>query len=487
MADDHSGATVPDPAPSTTPLRRFMSSNWAAEPLASEAPHPAAAHFAARREALSKQFAGKTIVIPTGSLKSRSNDDDYRFRPNSNFYWLTGGTESDCTLVLTPTPSGHRAVLYMAPRSDQTTEKYFRDSSYGEMWVGPRRGLVEASAFLGVPTAAIDGLASVLGGLNAADTVVLRDVDAGIDQRVAPNAADAQLATALGMLRLVKDGFEINMLRRAIGATVKGFEDVVRSLPDAIRRGERYVEGVFNLRARTDGNDVGYGTIAAAGVHATTLHWTRNNGPVRNGDLLLLDAGVEDVELYTADVTRTIPISGRFTDEQREIYELVLAAQQAGIAAAVPGARFGDTYDAAAAVLATGLRRLGIPAVPVPNDVTDAMIVARYMPHGVSHWLGLDVHDCAAARDEAPADVLLTAGHVLTVEPGLYFKPNDLTVPEKYRNIGIRIEDDILITATGNEVLSSGLPKTVAGIEQWMAALGTAVPGRSRPSTPGLT
>ena len=231
------------------------------------------------------------------------------------------------------------------------------------------------------------------------------------------------------------------------------------------------IEGVFNLRARVEGNDTGYDTIAASGSHATTLHWIRNSGPVRSGDLLLLDAGVEGHQLYTADVTRTMPINGMYSAPQRRIYDLVFAAQSAGIAAVKPGAKFMDPHEAAMKVLVEGLHELGIlkeePEVALRKD---RQLHRRYTLHGTSHMLGIDVHDCANARNEFYLGDL-EEGYVLTVEPGLYFQANDLTVPEEYRGIGVRIEDDILVTATGSRNLSEGLPRSANDVEAWMADL----------------
>jgi Xaa-Pro aminopeptidase len=201
------------------------------------------------------------------------------------------------------------------------------------------------------------------------------------------------------------------------------------------------------------------------------LHWTRNDGRVRSGDMLLLDAGIECHNLYTADVTRTMPISGTFSPAQRRIYELVLAAQEAGIAAVKPGVSFMAPNEAAMKVLAHGLFELGIlreePELALRKE---RQLHRRYTLHGVSHMLGIDVHDCANARD-THYHGNLHEGYVLTVEPGLYFQANDLTVPKEYRGIGVRIEDDILVTATGAKNLSAALPRRVDDVEAWMKTL----------------
>jgi Xaa-Pro aminopeptidase len=231
------------------------------------------------------------------------------------------------------------------------------------------------------------------------------------------------------------------------------------------------VEGIFNLRARVEGNDVGYGTIAASGSHACVLHWTRNDGPLVPGDLLLLDAGVEGHTLYTADITRTLPLSGKFSKEQREIYELVLEAQEQAIQAVKPGNDFMEPNRVAMRVLARGLETLGILESAEEALKDEHQFYKRYSLHNVSHMLGLDVHDCAQARQEAYKYGKLQPGMVLTVEPGLYFQTDDLTVPRRYRGIGVRIEDDVVVTARGCKVLSSKIPRTAKDVEAWMKSV----------------
>jgi Xaa-Pro aminopeptidase len=271
------------------------------------------------------------------------------------------------------------------------------------------------------------------------------------------------------------------MLQQAIDATIRGFEDVVRALPDAMERGERVVEGAFNARARLEGNDTGCNTVAASGAHATVLHWSRNDGAVNHGDLLLLDAGVEGRQLYTADISRTIPVCGRFTPEQREIYEIVLQAQRAAMAEVRPGAPFMAPHRAATRVLAEGLHRLGILSADPEEAVRhDRQLHRRWTIHGTSHMLGIDMHDCGHAREEQYTGAL-QAGYVLTVEPGLYFQADDLTVPERYRGIGVRIEDDVLVTAAGYRNLSAALPTDPDAVESWMANLADG--GMTRAST----
>ena len=447
-----------------------MTSGWRIDPPPFEV-HPGAAYCAERRQKIASAFKGRNLVIPTGNYKVRANSDDYRFRPGTDFFYLTGCVEPDCVLVITAHPEGPRSTLYVAARRDSQTHEFFTNSHYGELWVGPRRGVTEAAAYYEIDTAPLDDLAKDLASLGASDALVLRGFDASIDQNVPAHEEDRTLVQALSELRLVKDSFEVHQLELAVHYTVMGFADVVRALPAAKLRGERVIEGVFNLRARVEGNDVGYGIIAASGADATILHWQRNDGRVRDGDLLLLDAGVECHNLYTADVTRTMPVNGTFSPAQRRIYELVLEAQEAGIAAVRPGALFTAPHEAAMRVIAEGLFQLGI--MHEEPDVAlrlDRQLHRRYTLHGVSHMLGIDVHDCAKARNDVYRGEL-REGYVLTVEPGLYFQINDLTVPEEYRGIGVRIEDDILVTADGARNLSAALPRAASDVEAWMGEL----------------
>src|SRR3546814_8783584 len=199
------------------------------------------------------------------------------------------------------------------------------------------------------------------------------------------------------------------------------------------------------------GNDIGYDSIVGGGKHATTLHWIENSGPVTPGELLLLDMGVEGTNLYTADVTRTIPVDGRFTPLQRELYDLVHAAQEAGIQAVRPGVPFLSVLQASMEVLAHGLGDMGLLPVSVEEALDpESKVYSRWTLHGTSHMLGLDVHDCGQASTEAYPKGELAESMVLTVEPGLYFQEDDLLVPEQLRGIGIRIEDDIEVTADGS-------------------------------------
>lgn len=453
-------------------LAENMKSGWADTELHDLEPIAQAAHTERRRAALSARFPGERLVIPAGNLRTRSNDTEYAFRASTEYAYLTGDQSHDGVLVLEPTADGHEATVHLLPRSDRENGEFWLDGQ-GELWVGRRHSLAEAGQLLGITAEDVRELPQKLREATGPVRVV-RGHDAGVESALTDKVTaerDEELRVFLSEARLVKDEFEIAELQRACDATARGFEDVVKVLDRAEATSERYIEGTFFLRARVDGNDVGYGSICAAGPHATTLHWVRNDGAVRSGELLLLDAGVETTELYTADVTRTLPINGRFTELQRRIYDAVYEAQEAGIAAVKPGAPYRDFHDAAQRVLATRLVEWGLLGDLDVEKVLELGLQRRWTLHGTGHMLGMDVHDCAAARRETYVAGTLEPGMCLTVEPGLYFQADDLTVPEEYRGIGVRIEDDILVTEDGNRNLSAALPRQADEIEAWMARL----------------
>jgi len=482
--------------PFSEAFKKFIVEGWA--PYPDDLPDQLAAAVPARqrREQVSSLFPGGRLVIPAGGLRVRSNDTDYRFRPHSAFAHLTGlGTdrEPDAVLVLEPTDAGHDPTLYFRPRAPRDSQEFYADSRFGELWVGQRPSLEEMSALCGIPCASISELRDHLH--KNSDTISLRVLSTDLDPEIralieevrasrpdtevdqeppTTEESDGEFAVALSELRLIKDAFEIQQLREACRQTASAFTEVVAAIPEAVRqgRGERWIEGIIGLHARHVGNAVGYDTIAAAGDHACTLHWIRNDGELRDGELLLLDAGIELDSLYTADITRTLPINGRFTDDQRMVYDAVYEAQQAGIAAARPGAMFSEVHKAAIEVIARYLDAWGLLPVSLAESLGEnGGQHRRWMVHGTSHHLGIDVHDCAQARLENYREGILRPGMIITVEPGLYFKPDDELVPEPLRGIGVRIEDDILITSDGNENLSGMLPQSSTEVEAWISRI----------------
>jgi Xaa-Pro aminopeptidase len=463
--------------PVSEPLRQLMRTGWAAPAESSNAARAEVADFAAARRAkISAAFPGLRLVIPAGVFKVRNNDCDYRFRANTAFVHLTGMNAGDITpgsvLVLNPTSGGHEALLYIHPRNDRNEETFYRDRRHGEFWVGPRISISDAEKIYGIKALNLKELQSLLS--HKTESIALRGEDSFVDLHIAAHARDNELIIALSELRLIKDGFEIGQMRKAVDATVKGFADIVKVLPQAVGhpRGERVIDAAFYGRARVEGNELGYDTIAASGAHACVLHWIRNDGIVKSGDLILVDAGVEVESHYTADITRTLPVNGKFNEPQRKIYELVLAAQSAGITAVKPGAKYRDINNACMKVLAEGLHELGVLTISAEESLKpENGLHRRWSVHASGHMLGLDVHDCAKARSDQYLDGVLQEGQVLTVEPGLYIQPDDQLFPAEYRGIGVRIEDDLLVTATGSENLSAKLPRTVSDIEKWIVEL----------------
>ncbi|MCL2784595.1 MAG: aminopeptidase P family protein [Propionibacteriaceae bacterium] len=464
--------------PYSQAFKTFICQDWADYPVDQREPCAVNAYTPARRQAIQDLFPDDRIVIPAGGFKQRSNDCDYRFRPHSAFSHLTGlgeDFEPDAVLVI----EAGQARLYFHARVPRTDPEFYSSANYGEMWVGPRPSLEEMSRYTNLTVVDSSQLNADLAA-PVKSTGKLR-ITPGADPKVEAlvhalrgrdDDADRELESALSELRLIKDAYEIDQMDQACAATLTGFEAVIADIPEAVRRGrgERWVEGIFGLHARHLGNAVGYDTIAASGDHGCTLHWIRNDGDLRPGDLLLLDAGVELDSLYTADVTRTLPISGKFTPAQRKVYDAVLAAQQAGMDAAKPGAAFIDVHQAAVRVIAQHLVDWGILDVDLEETLSDqGGQFRRWMVHGTSHHLGIDVHDCAQARRKLYRGGTLKAGMIITVEPGIYFKSTDLLVPEEFRGIGIRIEDDILITQDGYRNLSADFPRDADAVEAWMA------------------
>ncbi|MBM9432930.1 aminopeptidase P family protein [Flaviflexus equikiangi] len=475
--------------PDNREFRTFIGEDWGERP-----PGPARSDVAdftqSRRHKLGAQFHGQRLVIPAGELRVRSNDTDYRFRAHSAFAHLTGlggELEPNAVLVLHPVEGEqtHEAVLYFHPRTPRTSEEFWADSRYGEFWVGARPSLEEMSTMTGIRTDHIENLPDALAkDLGQVHIAAITEADTKIDAQIRElrqrenltegQVLDEKLREATSELRLRKDAWEIAEIQKAVDITAQGFEDMIAALPRAVEhwRGERVLEGAFAARAREEGNGLGYDTIAAAGNHANTLHWIVNDGQVKDGELVLIDAGAEVDSLYTADITRTLPVNGTFSPEQATVYNAVLEACEASLAKAnEPGAKFRELHEAAMVVIARYLEEWGcLPGTAEESLAPDGQYHRRWMPHGTSHHLGLDVHDCAQARRDMYLDAVLEPGMVFTIEPGLYFREDDEKIPAWLRGIGVRIEDDILVTEDGARRLSESIPRTIPAVEEWMRA-----------------
>lgn len=441
-------------------------------------PHNAAV-FHQRRQRLLDGLGDGLLILPTANEQIRNGDVHQPFRAGSDFAYLTGFAEPEAVLVAWRLGKGrHRAVLFVRPRDKER-----------EIWDGRRAGVLGAKKLCCVDEARpIAQLFPDLADLLDAQVRVFHRLggDAEFDRRLfgafARHAAKHRRAhppahpilqdpgPAIAMQRLHKDAHEIDALGRAAAVTAAGHRAAMAfSRPGQT---ERQVQARLEATFRDLGSPrEGYSSIVASGPNACILHYHENDRTLRQGELLLIDAGAE-VDMYTADVTRTFPVSGRFSPAQRAVYAAVLAAQKAAIRAARPGAAWNAPHAAAVRTLTRGLQKLGVlPRRDVRTQVGKGAFRPYYM-HGTSHWLGLDVHDVGAYQDAKGKPVRLRAGMVLTVEPGLYFGPRDTSVGKELRGIGVRIEDDVLITANGNRVLTAAAPKEIAEVEAACAGAG---------------
>lgn len=447
----------------------WISRGWGAADRAMHLPAGTAEAAAAHRQKLSEALPGRTLVVAAGRAHVRANDNFFEFRAHSDFLYLAGFGVDDGVLVMRPRPGGHDATLYLTPPARPGDATFFSDSNHGELWVGPLSGLAETEAALGISTRALADLAVPDDALIAGSAVVA----AGAGAVIGGLPRSAELDRVLSELRQIKDAWEIAQLTGTVKATVDGFAATAREIPQAIRAGgERWLQGTFDRYARTFGQAPGYATIVGAGAHAPILHWVRADGEVRPEDLLLLDMGIEARSGYTADVTRTLPASGTFSAAQRRVHDLVERSHRAGLAAVRPGRPWIDIHVACMEVIAQGLADWGLLPVSVDEAMGEhGQQHRRYIVCGVGHHLGLDVHDCASSRYETYLGGILQPGMALTVEPGLYFHAWDETVPPELRGIGVRIEDNVIVTDAGADVISAELPLDAAGIESWMRSV----------------
>ena len=437
--------------------------------------------FAARRARLCAQMQpGAVAILPTAPEAMRNSDTDYPYRHDSYFYYLTGFTEPDSVLVLVAAKGNApaQAILFCRQKNKER-----------EIWDGFRHGPDGARATFGFdsafPIEELDvEMARLLANAPAAYYAlghsatldlqmktwlqnVRRQARAGV---TAPTVAHDLLAM-LDEMRLFKDDGEQALMLRAATISARAHERAMRVSRPGMYEYEIEAELLHEFR-RSGAQFPAYTPIVAAGANACVLHYNVNNAQSRDGDLILIDAGCE-LDSYASDITRTYPVNGRFSAPQRTLYELVLAAQAAALAVIRPGAIYTSMHDAATLVLAQGMLDMGLldkAKVGSAEDLVAERAHQQFYMHGTGHWLGLDVHDVGAYRDvnaEGKPSRPLQPGMVLTVEPGIYVRPAE-GVPEQFWNIGIRIEDDVLVTPQGHSILSEAAPKTVADIERAM-------------------
>jgi Xaa-Pro aminopeptidase len=425
--------------------------------------------FADRRKRFMERLGERGAALFFSPPESvRSNDTHFDYRPGSDLYYLTGFEEPGAALLLLPGHEKHPVVMFVRKKDPEQ-----------EVWDGHRAGVDGAKERFGASEAfPIDEVEAKLPDLldgrdelhyatglyperDAATIRALAHV-----RRLARRGKRAPRSIVdpshlLHEMRLFKRGQELAALRRAIEVSAEAHVEAMRRT--APGRGEWEIQAeVEYVFKRHGARAPGYSTIAGSGPNACVLHYVENRRRMESGDLLLLDAGAE-VDYYTGDITRTWPVSGRFSGPQREIYDLVLRAQREVIALAKPGVLWTALHERAVDVLTRGLVERGLVEGPVEKAIEDKTFRKYYM-HSTGHWLGIDVHDVGAYYLDGKARAL-EPGMVFTVEPGLYFAPSAEGCPDRYRGIGVRIEDDVLVTETGVEVLSKGAPKEPEEIE----------------------
>jgi len=432
-----------------------------------------AAEYARRRRALAKAIGPDALaILPAARETIRNRDVHYPFRQSSDFTYLTGFPEPDALAVIAPGRKDGAFVLFCRPKDPER-----------EQWDGPRAGVEAAAGTYGADQAfPLSELDAQMPGLIEGRARLCYPVgdDAAFDARVigwvnqvrakARGGAAAPdtfvtLGSVLHEQRLRKSPAEIKVMRRAARISAEGHRRLMRLCRPG--RNESELESEFLYHCATQGARYqAYTPIVGGGVNACVLHYVDNGAMLRDGDLVLVDAGCE-LDGYASDITRTFPVNGRFSAAQRDLYMLVLEAQLAAIAKARPGSHWNEPHEAALRVLTKGLKRLGILSGTLGKLIKDEAYKPYYM-HRTGHWLGMDVHDVGRYKQGGEWRAL-EPGMVLTVEPGLYMPATD-AVPEPYRLIGIRIEDDVLITEDANEVLSAAAPKDPDEIEALMAA-----------------
>jgi Xaa-Pro aminopeptidase len=421
-----------------------------------------------RRHRFLDTIGSGVAVFPSAPVAIRNNDVEHEYRQDSDLFYLTGFDEPESVLVLTTRHAEHRAVLFLREREPSR-----------EVWDGPRLGVERAPETLGIDAAfSIAELAEKLPGY-LADGHRLHyrlGFDRAFDQRVLdaihavrkkartgvrPPSEIVDTAVSLHELRLRKDAAEVDVMRRAAAITREAHLRAMQVARPGVHEYE--VEAEILRTFRSHGSErPAYGSIVGSGPNATVLHYRRNDRRMADGDLLLIDAGCE-LDYFASDVTRTFPVNGRFTAEQRALYDVVLRAQERAIGAVRPGATIDEVHDVAVRALCEGLIEVGLIEGPIDHAFGEGTYKPFYM-HRTSHWLGMDVHDVGTYYVDGKARPL-EPGFVLTVEPGLYVA-KDAEVDPKWRGIGIRIEDDVLVTPDGNDVLTGAIPKSPAEIER---------------------
>ena len=429
--------------------------------------------YARRRKQLMRMAGDDAIlVLPAAAERIRSRDTHYPYRQDSDFWYLTGFPEPEAVLVLVPGRAHGEAILFCRERDPDR-----------EAWDGPRAGQEGAVDTFGMDDAyPIADLDEILPGLLEGRTRVyyhfgrdaefdlkligwLNRVRAQVRMGAQPPHEFLELGHLLDEMRLFKANDEIKLMQRAADISVAAHQAAMRAAKAGVREYELQaeIERVFRMHDAVPA----YGSIVGAGANACVLHYVANTAQSRDGDLVLVDAGAE-YRSYASDITRTFPVNGRFSKEQRALHDLVGAAQSAALAQAKPGVAYEAGHNAAVHTLTEGLLKLGLLKGTLEKNIADGSY-KRFYRHKTGHWIGLDVHDVGDYRIDGDSR-LLEPGMVFTIEPGLYVAPDDKSVAAKWRGIGIRTEDDVLVTRDGSKVLTDKLARSADEIEALMAA-----------------
>ena len=426
--------------------------------------------YSQRREKLFSLIGDGAAIIPSGVEKIKSFDTGYPFRQDSNFNYLTGFEEPESLLVFCPQNPEGTTALFLRPKD-----------KLAEMWEGRRMGLDKAKEVLGVDLVySIHELDEKLPELLENHSKLYLDlfsnrplVDKALryltklagrkkSKIVSPQNL-INLPPLIGSMRLRKDATEIENIKKA--AEISGKAHLAAMAFAGHEKNEYEVQALMEYIFKKEGSQgSAYQSIVAGGNNANVLHYINNNEVLKKDDLLLIDAGCE-VNLYASDITRTFPIGGRFSPEQKEVYQIVLEAQKQALLQSKIGNTLTNNHDAATEVLVQGLLDLKVLKGTLSEHL-EKQSFKDYWPHGTGHWLGLDVHDNSPYVNEEKSDIVFEEGMVFTIEPGLYLPAEDSNVPEKLRGIGIRIEDDVLITNNGHEILTHHAPKEIEAVEE---------------------
>jgi len=415
--------------------------------------------YKSRRDALVETLSKNSVaVVFSATYKTRSNDTEYPYRQNSNFYYLTGFKEENSILVFIKKKKKTKTVLFVQ-KKDKTIE----------LWTGKKEGVKKAKKrFLVDEVFLVDDFTTKLKEY-LADVKHLYfdfkqdDTDIRtLKEHTKDIYSYKNIAKPISMMRLIKSEAEIKLIKKAISITKDAHHRVM--MMDKLGKNEMHIQAELEyvFKKNMAYNDA-YTSIIAGGNSANTLHYISNNKPLVDGELILIDAGCE-YDYYASDITRTIPVNGKFTKVQKEIYNLVLEVEEKIISMVEPDVLRSDLHKKSEKLLVDGMVKLGILKGKT-KKIIKKQKHKKYYPHGIGHWMGLDVHDEAPYKDAKGKEIALKEGMVLTIEPALYFDKDDKYIPKEYRGIGIRIEDDILVTKDGFENLSVDISKTILGIE----------------------